>query len=149
MKTSVFFLGLTLLLARSGVPQTPAPPTKPFFFKHFTTKNGLSYNLINCLFEDREGYVWVGTFNGLNRFDGTRFVSFKYDRNDPHSVAHNNITDLCEDRAGNIWVATFYGVSRYVKAQNTFVNYLLEPQSKDVFRDNVVNNILCDRNGTV
>ena len=120
-----------------------------FSFKNLTTKNGLSYNLVNCLFQDREGYVWVGTFNGLNRYDGSRFVVFKTDRSNPHAIVHNNINDICEGNDGDIWIGTANGVSRYLKDKNTFVNYLLEPHSKDASRANDVTNMLCDRKGQV
>ncbi|GAB3963177.1 hypothetical protein GCM10028805_65760 [Spirosoma harenae] len=123
--------------------------TSNFFFSQLTTKNGLSYNLINCLHQDRQGFIWVGTFNGLNRFDGTHFIPFKHNRTQPNTIAHNTILDICEDKSGTIWVATVNGVSRYVKEQNTFVNYLLEANSPEAFSNNVVNNILCDRTGTI
>ncbi|MBC7826805.1 MAG: histidine kinase [Chitinophagaceae bacterium] len=120
-----------------------------FSFRTLTTKNGLSYNLVNCLFQDREGYIWVGTFNGLNRYDGSRFVVFKSDRNNPAAIAHNNINDLCEDSSGNIWIGTANGVSHYLKSRNVFTNYLLEPQSRDASRANDVTNIVCDRSGRI
>jgi ligand-binding sensor domain-containing protein len=127
----------------------PAFAQFPDLFKTLTTRNGLSYNLINSLFQDREGYIWVGTFNGLNRYDGSRFVVFKYDRNDPRSIAHNNIAAICEDRNGDIWTGTANGVSRYNKLSNDFTNYLLETGSGDDSRNNDISNILCDREGTI
>ncbi|WP_164851317.1 two-component regulator propeller domain-containing protein [Larkinella soli] len=146
----VFLLTVRSAVAGPG-PTEAGPPPRPndFFFRNLTTRNGLSYNLVNCLFQDHEGYIWVGTFNGLNRFDGTRFVVFKYDRNDPHSIPHNNILDICEDRNGDLWIATPNGVSRYAKSENRFFNYLLEANTTDPFRHNEAANILCDRRGTV
>lgn len=123
--------------------------SQDFIFKTFTTKDGLSYNLVNCLWQDREGYIWIGTFNGLNRYDGSRFVVFKYDRNNPHSLAHNNVSAICEDKTGDIWLGTPNGVSRYNKARNLFVNYLLATESGDASRENDVSNIVCDHEGTI
>jgi len=123
--------------------------TKNFFFKTLTTKNGLSYNLVNCLLEDREGYIWIGTFNGLNRYDGFDFVVFKYDRNNPNSIAHNNVLSICEDKQGDIWIATPNGVRRYNKRSNIFTNYLPETKTKDASESNDAGNILCDRHGTI
>ncbi|QHV96439.1 ligand-binding sensor domain-containing protein [Spirosoma endbachense] len=146
----LIFINLPFILIGQQNPHQPEAITpNNFFFTHLTAKNGLSYNLINCLHQDREGYIWVGTFNGLNRFDGQRFVSFKYNRNNPHAIAHNTIIDICEDKSGDLWIATVNGVSHYVKATNSFVNYLPEPNSAETFRNNTVNNILCDRNGTI
>lgn len=120
-----------------------------FSFRNLTTKNGLSYNLVNCLYQDKEGYIWVGTFNGLNRYDGSRFVVFKSDRNNPTTIIHNNINDICEAENGDIWIGTANGISHYLKDKNVFVNYLLEPHSKDASRANDVTNILCDRSGQI
>lgn len=129
--------------------QTLQHQPRRFFFRHLTTQNGLSYNLIISLFQDREGYIWVGTFNGLNRYDGSRFVTFKHDRNNPKTIAHNTVTDICEDQAGNIWLGTSSGISRYNKATNTFDNYQLERRSADAFRHNDITGIICDRQGTI
>lgn len=91
----------------------------------------------------------MGTFNGLNRYDGSRFVVFKSDRHDPNTIIHNNINDICEAPNGDIWIGTANGVSHYVKSKNLFINYLLEPRSKDASRANDVTNILCDRRGQI
>ncbi|MBD2703785.1 histidine kinase [Spirosoma sp. BT702] len=143
-------IGFLLIFSCCGWAQSPTVPVSSnIFFSQLSTKNGLSYNLINCLHQDRQGFIWIGTFNGLDRFDGTHFIPFKHNRTQSNSIAHNNIMDICEDKAGNIWVATVNGVSRYSKDSNTFTNYLLETNSSEAFSNNVVNNILCDRNGTI
>ncbi len=91
----------------------------------------------------------MGTTNGLNRYDGSRFVVFKHDPADGHSLVHNNVISICEDKAGRIWAATTSGISRYDKTTNTFTNYLLEPVAAKDFHFNEATNILCDRDGTV
>ena len=68
----------------------------------------------------KKGYIWVGTFNGLNRYDGSRFVVFKSDRNNPKAIIHNNINDICEADNGDIWIGTANGVSQYLKDKNVF-----------------------------
>lgn len=135
--------------AKTAMPNSTAGLADRYFFRHLTTKNGLSYNLVNCLYQDREGYIWVGTFNGLNRYDGSRFVVFKYDRANPQSIAHNNIIDICEDRSGDVWIATPNGVSHYHKQSNRFTNYKLDLESATDFGPNEASNILCDRQGTI
>jgi ligand-binding sensor domain-containing protein len=123
--------------------------TKNFFFKTLTTKDGLSYNLVNCLLEDKEGYIWVGTFNGLNRYDGSDFIIFKYDRNNANTIAHNNVIGICEDKQGDIWAATPNGVSRYSKKKNIFINYSLESKTKNAIASTDAENIICDRHGNI
>ncbi|HYE54107.1 MAG TPA: two-component regulator propeller domain-containing protein, partial [Chitinophagaceae bacterium] len=120
-----------------------------FLFRNFNSKNGLSYNLVYCLLQDREGYTWVGTFNGLNRFDGSRFISFKSDPDDQHTLSNNIIHKMCEDTAGNIWIATGSGICRYNKQQNSFTRFFAEQGSKDFSRRNIFINILADSSGNI
>jgi ligand-binding sensor domain-containing protein/two-component sensor histidine kinase len=144
LRTFILHIIFLLLLVKTASARFPH-----LIFKNLNTQNGLSYNLINCLLEDSEGYIWAGTFSGLNRFDGTEFTVFKSDRNNPNSLIQNNVLSLCDDKKGNIWIATAGGVSRYNKATNSFHNYLLDISPKAIARDNDVSNILCDRQGRI
>ena len=145
MRGCISYFLPTLLFLQICAAQEP----HHFTFRTLTTKNGLSYNLVNCLYQDKEGYIWVGTFNGLNRYDGSRFVIFKTDRNNPRTIAHNTINDICEAPNGDIWIGTANGVSHYLKDRNIFINYLLEPVSNDASQANDVTNIICDRRGQI
>ncbi len=116
-----------------------------FEFQHIQEKDGLSFNLINSFLQDRDGYLWVGTFDGLNRYDGNQFVQFKHNRSDPNSLLHNTVHDLCEDRQGNIWMVVDNGVSCYEKATGHFRNYTKANGRAIGF----CTNILCDRNGDI
>lgn len=116
-----------------------------FEFQHIKEKDGLSFNLINCFFQDRDGFLWVGTFDGLNRYDGSQFSKFKHNRSDPNSLLHNTVHDLCEDRQGNIWAIVDGGMSCYEKATGRFRNYTMVNGQVLGF----CTNILCDRNGDI
>lgn len=116
-----------------------------FEFQHIQEKDGLSYNVINSFLQDRDGYLWVGTFDGLNRYDGNQFIKFKHNRSDPNSLLHNTVHDLCEDRQGNIWMVVDNGVSCYEKATGRFRNYTKANGRTFGF----CTNILCDRNGDI
>ena len=116
-----------------------------FEFQHIQEEDGLSFNLINCFFQDRDGFLWVGTFDGLNRYDGSQFIKFKHNRSNPNSLLHNTVHDLCEDRQGNIWMVVDNGVSCYEKATGRFRNYTVANERAFGF----CTNILCDRNGDI
>jgi ligand-binding sensor domain-containing protein len=77
---------------------------EPIQFQHFTEKDGLSHRTINCLLQDRRGFMWFGTPEGLNRFDGYSFRKFKHRSGDSTSLISNIINCLYEDRSGYIWV---------------------------------------------
>ena len=75
-------------------------------FKSITTEEGLSSSDVNCLIQDKLGFIWIGTDNGLNRFDGSEFRVFRNNPNNTNSISDNSIWALFEDRNGNIWIGT-------------------------------------------
>jgi len=79
------------------------------YFEKLDRQHGLSHNKINTIIEDRRGFIWVGTDDGLNRFDGRQFVTFRRTMNDTASLSGNLVTDLLEDREGRLWIATADG----------------------------------------
>ncbi|WP_425290773.1 two-component regulator propeller domain-containing protein [Spirosoma linguale] len=79
-------------------------------FDHLSTAQGLSQSTVRSICQDREGFMWFGTHDGLNKYDGYSFTVFKADPNDPQNTLHHNIiTDIHEDRKGRLWAATLGG----------------------------------------
>ncbi len=78
----------------------------PFTFKKYKVDNGLSENTVRAIFQDRLGFMWFGTKDGLNRFDGNEFKIFKNNPEDTHSIGNNFIYDIYQDIDDNLWVAT-------------------------------------------
>ena len=84
------------------------------YFEKFTTQNKLSHNKVNCILEDRRGFMWIGTNDGLNRFDGNNFLVFRNQAGNKASLSGNIITGLLEDEEGVLWIATEDGgLTRY------------------------------------
>ena len=84
------------------------------------TSGKLSSSLINCLVQDRYGYIWVGTDYGLNKFDGYNFTNYLHNRTDTTSITDNIISDFLIDRKGNLWIGSAKGLMRYNYTRNTF-----------------------------
>lgn len=84
-----------------------------FGFEHLTTENGLSQSDVNCIFQDNEGFMWFGTHDGLNRYDGYNFTVFKPDPSNPQSISSNLIWKIIDDEKGNLWVGTTGGGLNY------------------------------------
>ena len=84
---------------------------------------GMSQSLVKKIIQDRDGYIWIGTRDGLNRYDGNVFTIFNHRQDDSSSLADNIVNDIFEDINGIIWVATTNGLSRYDKLKNSFINY--------------------------
>lgn len=79
-------------------------------FNNLNIKDGLSSNTVNAVIQDQKGFLWFGTEDGLNRYDGYSFKVFKHDPDDSNSISDNSIWSLMEDQSGNIWIGTKAGV---------------------------------------
>ena len=78
-------------------------------FEHLTIEDGLSQNAGLAIFQDSRGYLWIGTQDGLNRYDGYGFKIYKHDPDDLNSLSHNSILSMGEDKNGSLWIGTWGG----------------------------------------
>lgn len=125
---ALFLAGLFLWGHVSAQLEAPA-------FKRFNTDNGLSHDEIHSIAKDAEGFLWVGTSNGLNRFDGRQFKTFKNIPGQTNTLPDNYIWGLSLDALGRLWVATPFGLSRWSPATQSF--YLFEtPEQCDNIEGN-------------
>lgn len=104
-------------------------PTQ-FHFRHYNIENGVSSNNISTLFQDQKGYIWIGTENGLNRFDGNQFTL--YQKNNPlYSNFHaNSINTICETTDKELWLGTDNGVFIYNQVKDTFTPFFKQTSDK-------------------
>jgi signal transduction histidine kinase/CheY-like chemotaxis protein/streptogramin lyase len=93
-------------------------------FHHLTTENGLSSNFTTSTLQDKEGFLWIATHNGLNRYDGYDFIRYTHSPEDSHSISSNQTNTLYEDSKGNLWIGTFSsGICKYDRSKNEFIRY--------------------------
>lgn len=116
---------------------------------HYSTEDGLSHGIINCIFKDREGFMWFGTWNGINRFDGQRFISYKSSPGDKSNLKSHRIDQIVEDDFLQLWIMAYDGqVYRFNKRTEQLLPISsilkLPPRSKYAFR-----RILSTANGRV
>ncbi len=88
---------------------------QPSIFNVFTTsvENGLSHNDVRKVFQDKRGFIWLGTYDGLCRYDGSSFKTYLSIASDTSSISHNTVNDIWEDSSGNLWIATQNGLNRF------------------------------------
>ena len=123
----------------SGFSQ-PASPR----FEHIGTESGLSQSNVICILHDSRGFMWFGTRDGLNKYDGYSFTIYKNIPTDPGSISNNFITSIAEDTNGDLWIATWGGgVNRYDRAKDRFVRYKVNPST------NFINSLLVDSKGFI
>ena len=98
------FLLITILALLSLFP-VPGK-AHDLYFRHYTNKQGLSHNTVYCTLQDKKGFMWFGTDDGLNRFDGHNFRIYRYNSYDPESLPNDRIISLFEDSKNRLWVCT-------------------------------------------
>ena len=94
-----------------------------FNFKNITIEDGLSQSTVETIYQDSKGYIWIGTNDGLDRYNGYEFKHYKHDKYDKNSIANNYIVDIIEDKNGYIWVSTIGGLSRINPDKDEIKNY--------------------------
>jgi len=84
---------------------------------------GLSNSSVNCIFQDSQKLIWIGTWDGLNRYDGSSFKIFRPEPNNKNSLSNQVVLKVSEDSLGQIWVLTMHGINRYDKKTDKFYPY--------------------------
>src|SRR5215472_2653935 len=112
LSLGVLLAGCAGLFASDSARGSHAP-LKHLRFTHITTNDGLSQGYVTAILQDRRGFMWFATRDGLNRYDGNSFVVYKNNPNDPASLGSNFIQALMEDDDGDLWIATNTGVNRF------------------------------------
>ncbi len=116
-------------------------------FHRYTVNDGLAHRVVKTLLQDRKGFIWIGTENGLNRFDGHTFQTFHHNIQDTTSLSDDWILSLFEDQTGTLWVGTIKGLNRFDPATETFVRYHHAPSRPESISGNLIAAMLEDRAG--
>jgi len=112
-------------------------------FDHYTVENGISQSEIKCIHQDSEGYIWIGTQNGLNRFDGYTFEKYFYNPSDNYSISNNWIFCIAEDPDGGIWLGTKGNLNKFDKKTGLF--YRINHKTPGaIVEDNFVYGLIAD-----
>jgi signal transduction histidine kinase/ligand-binding sensor domain-containing protein len=118
----IFILHLTFA---SNVNAQP----KRLQFMKLTPDNGLSSSIISAILQDKRGFIWVGTSNGLNRYDGYNFVVYKNNPSDSASLPDNVVKTIFEDHDKQLFIGTETSLCLYDRGKNRFLNYMSEKSS--------------------
>jgi ligand-binding sensor domain-containing protein len=138
------FLIITLLSQGKSQAQVLSENTK---FKHLSVDDGLSDNNVSAILQDKEGFMWFGTGDGLNKYDGYKFTVYRHNPNDTNSIGPGNITSIIEDKEGFIWIGTSGSLSILDKKTGNFKVYKNEPKNPNSLSHNLVNGIIEGREG--
>ena len=141
MKILLFIIIFTFSFTLRGISQQ-------YIFTNYSINDGLSQSVVNCIFQDSKGYIWIGTQNGLNRFNGETFDVYSYNPVDTNSISNNWVYSIAEDTNGNLWIGTKGGLNKYQANKNNFKKIVY----KTGFEHDVTQyfyDIICLKNGNI
>src|ERR1700761_3862393 len=118
-----------------------------FKFVRFTPTSGLSQSNVTCILQDHLGFMWFGTQNGLNKYDGYQFTISRYNPADSNTLPNNHIRAIVEDSSGTLWIGTWGGgLVGYNRKLDKFKRYAHKPGSNSL-SDNFVSSLQLDAHG--
>ncbi len=104
-------------------------------FKRLGINEGLSQNSVFCMLQDHNGFIWIGTEDGLNKYDGYEFTIYKHRIKDKNSLSHSQVNALQEDRGHNIWIGTSAGLTIFSTEKEKFTQFKIPEDSTDETAD--------------
>lgn len=119
-----YITSLALLISLPVQAQRAMPPPQAGATA-FERVHGLPHNTVLALLQDREGFIWIGTADGLSRFDGYEFVTYRHDPADTTSLSHNTVTALLETADGTLWVGTEEGLNSFERHTGRFTQHAI------------------------
>ena len=118
-------------------------------FDHIGAQDGLSQNNVTCIIQEDRGFIWVGTDDGLNRYDGYQFITYRHNPKDNHSLSNNFVGDIIQDSEGNLWIATKNGLNKFDVKTGWFIRYLHDPADPNSISSNDINKLALDADGNL
>lgn len=116
-----------------------------YHFRHIGRSEGLSQSNVTCILQDHKGFMWFGTRDGLNHYDGHTITVYRHDPADPRSLSHNYIRALYEDNQHRLWIGTDEGLNVYNRTTDDFTTFLPDPQNPTSVSSGNIRAIIQDR----
>jgi len=136
----------------TGWPEsaTKISPGQHLRFESISLEDGLSQSTVFCMLQDHQGFMWFGTEDGLNKYDGYNFTVYNHDSEDPNSLGSDWIQAILEDDSGILWIGTNNGgLNRYDKSLDQFIRYWHDSDDPSSLSDDSVTAIYQDREGVL
>ncbi len=146
-RSVIIIILLLLFTAIQGEAQYDV--SEPLYrITYLTSDDGLSQNTVDCILKDSRGFMWFGTWNGLNRYDGYSFKVYKHEGK-ANDVSNNFIYSICEDSTGNLWIGTRNGLNLLEFKTDRFISFFNDSLDPASISGNWINTVSCDPEGTI
>ncbi len=141
---------LAMALPAGAHSAAPTPALRPMYFEHLTTREGLSQSTVNSIFQDSQGYLWLATESGLDRYDGNSVREYRRERGNDQGLASDYVWSIAEDAHSDLWLATDGGgVARWDRRTEQFQRFRHDPQKPNSLGSDAVRTLLIDALGRV
>ena len=149
MKNTMYKLAIVWSIALIIFNSPSYSQTSEIRFERISIESGLSQSSVLCICQDSKGFLWFGTYEGLNRYDGYTFKVYKNDPENPFSLSKNNVEAILEDHLGTLWIGTEGGLNRFDREKDRFTHYKNNPNDPGSLSNNYIRSIYEDRSGTL
>ena len=117
-------------------------------FTRYTSNEGISSNAVRTIIQDEKGFIWFGTWDGLNRFDGYAFKIYRPDKNNPYSISHSTVSDIQIGSDGILWIATLGGgLNKFDPDTERFYHYRNDPDNPETISTDNIHSLYLDKKG--
>lgn len=141
-----FFLIFLFLSLRISIAQNQ----QPLKFTHLSLEEGLSQSVVFQTIQDKDGFLWFGTQDGLNKYDGYKFIVFRNNPNDPFSLSNNCVLSILEDYSGDLWIGTRGGgLNKFDRRTERFSSFINNPKDTQSLSNNFIYCLYEDTAGSI
>ena len=140
----------TAVVGGAARAAAPVPAIRPMSFEHLTTRDGLSQSTVMSMLQDSQGYLWLATESGLDRYDGNSIREFRRERGNDHGLPSDYVWSIAEDSHGDLWLATDGGgVVRWERRTEQFQQFRHDPRNPHSMASDAIRTLLIDAQGNI
>jgi len=134
-----------LLSPVAGYSAPPVPDVRPMYLEHLTTRDGLSQSTVMSILQDSQGFLWLATESGLDRYDGYSIREYRRDRGNEFGLANDFVWSIAEDSRRDLWLATYGGgVARWDRSEDRFQSFRHDPRDPRTIANDAIRTLLVD-----
>lgn len=148
LKKKMFFFAIVFILFNASAVAVFAQ-NSTFRFENISSAQGITDLNVRAIIQDKQGFIWIGSEDGLTRYDGYSSVIYRHQNGDQHSLSDNEVYALCTDNDGSLWIGTRKGLNRYDAANDRFEVFLHDSSNNNSLANNEVFGLAKDLSGNL